>query len=146
MTKMVDVSDKSVQKRRAVAEGKLRLKPDTVDKIRAGDVKKGDVLTVSQIAGIQAAKGTSDIIPLCHQIPLSSVDIELKLGRDSVTARTTVITKNVTGVEMEALVGTTVALLNVWDMVKYLEKDKNGQYPVATILGVKVLEKSKEDL
>jgi len=146
MTRMVDVSGKSVQRRRAVAEGRLKLKAGTVSKIRIGDVKKGDVLTVSQIAGIQAAKATADIIPLCHQIPLSSVDIQFKLGKDRVTARTTVITSNVTGVEMEALVGTTVALLNVWDMVKYLEKDEDGQYPVAAILDVKVLEKSKEDL
>jgi len=146
MTKMVDVSGKSVQRRRAVAEGSLKLRPDTIKKIRAGEIRKGDVLTVSQIAGIQAAKGTADIIPLCHQIPLSSVDVEFELKKDHVTARTTVITNNVTGVEMEALVGTAVALLNVWDMVKYLEKDKDGQYPVATILDVRVLEKSKEDL
>lgn len=146
MTKMVDVSDKLVQKRKAVAEGRLKLRQETVKKIRAGEVKKGDVLTVSQIAGIQAAKGTADIIPLCHQIPLSSVDVQFEFGKDSITARTTVITNNVTGVEMEALVGTTVALLNVWDMVKYLEKDKNGQYPVSAILDVRVIEKSKEAL
>ena len=146
MTKMVDVSDKIVQKRKAVAEGRLKLRQDTVKKIRAGEVRKGDVLTVSQIAGIQAAKDTADIIPLCHQVPLSSVDVQFEFGKDTVTARTTVITNNVTGVEMEALVGTTAALLSVWDMVKYLEKDKNGQYPVTAILDVRVLEKSKEAL
>jgi len=146
MTKMVDVSGKLMQRRKAIAEGRLKLKASTVKEIRSGSVKKGDVLTVSQIAGIQAAKGTSDIIPLCHQIPLSSVEVQFKLIKDTVIARTTVITNNVTGVEMEALVGTTVALLSVWDMVKYLEKDKEGQYPVATMFGVKVIEKSKEDI
>jgi len=146
MTKMVDVSGKLMQRRKAIAEGRLKLKASTVKEIRNGSVKKGDVLTVSQIAGIQAAKGTSDIIPLCHQIPLSSVEVQFKLIKDTVVARTTVITNNVTGVEMEALVGTTVALLSVWDMVKYLEKDKEGQYPVATMFGVKVIEKSKEDI
>jgi cyclic pyranopterin monophosphate synthase len=146
MTKMVDVSGKLTQKRRAIAEGRLKLKASTVKAIRARSVKKGDVLTVSQIAGIQAAKGTSDIIPLCHQIPLSSVEVQFKLVRDTVVARTTVITTNVTGVEMEALVGTTVALLSVWDMVKYLEKDEKGQYPVTTLFDVKVVEKSKEDI
>lgn len=143
MTKMVDVSGKPILKRRAVAEGQLKLRADTVKKILEGKVKKGDVITVSQVAGIQAAKGTADIIPLCHQIPLSSVDIQFEFGKDRITARTTVVTNNVTGVEMEALVGTSVALLNIWDMVKYLEKDKNGQYPVATILDIKVIEKSK---
>ena len=146
MTKMVDVSGKLMQRRKAIAEGRLKLKASTVKEIRSGSVKKGDVLTVSQIAGIQAAKGTSDIIPLCHQIPLSSVEVQFKLIKDTVIARTTVITNNVTGVEMEALVGTTIALLSVWDMVKYLEKDKAGQYPVATMFGIKVIEKSKEDI
>lgn len=146
MTKMVDVSGKLTQRRRAVAEGRLKLKASTVNDIRNGNVKKGDVLTVSQIAGIQAAKGTSDIIPLCHQIPLSSVEVQFKLAKDTVVARTTVITTNVTGVEMEALVGTTVALLSVWDMVKYLEKDDKGQYPVTMLFDVKVIEKSKEDI
>jgi len=146
MTKMVDVSGKLMQRRKAIAEGRLKLKASTVKEIRSGSVKKGDVLTVSQIAGIQAAKGTSDIIPLCHQIPLSSVEVQFKLIKDTVIARTTVITNNVTGVEMEALVGTTIALLSVWDMVKYLEKDKEGQYPVATMFDVKVIEKSKEDI
>jgi len=146
MTKMVDVSGKLMQRRKAVAEGRLKLKASTVKEIRAGRIKKGDVLTVSQVAGIQAAKGTSGIIPLCHQIPLSSVDVQFKLIKDTVIARTTVITNSVTGVEMEALIGTTVALLSVWDMVKYLEKDEEGQYPVATICDVKVIEKCKEEV
>lgn len=123
----------------------MRLKSSTVKAIREGKTKKGDVITVSQVAGIQAAKNTPNIIPLCHQIPLSSVDIQFNFERDSIIARTTVITNNVTGVEMEALVGTSVALLNVWDMVKYLEKDKNGQYPVAKIYDIRVLEKRKEE-
>jgi len=145
MTKMVDISDKRVVKRTAVAEGRLRLKKETIDIIREGKVRKGDPLSISQIAGIQAAKETWKIIPLCHQIPLSSVNIDLEIDDDCVVARTTVIANYMTGVEMEALVGTSIALMNVLDMVKYLEKDESGQYPVAEIFDLRVVRKSKEE-
>ncbi len=146
MTRMIDVSKKIHLRRTAVAEGTLKLKASTVRKIREGKIKKGDVLAASQIAGIQGAKGTSGIIPLCHLVPLLFVEVRFSLGKDSVTARTKVISNGVTGVEMEALVGTSVALLNVWDMVKYLEKDKDGQYPVAEVSGIRVLRKTKEEI
>ena len=145
LTRMVDISEKKTVRRECIAEGRLRLKVETVQAIREGKTKKGDVLTASQIAGVQAAKRTSQLIPLCHQIPLSSVDVQLELEGSTVIARTTVIANYTTGVEIEALAGTTIALINVWDMVKYLEKDENGQYPTTEILSVRVIRKSKEE-
>ena len=143
MTKMINISGKDTVTRTAVAEGKILLKESTIGAVRKGTVKKGDVLTVSQIAGIQAAKETADILPLCHQIPLFSVDINFSIKKDGIVARTTVVADYRTGVEMEALVGTATALLSVWDMVKYLEKDKDGQYPSTQISGIRVLSKKK---
>lgn len=145
MTKMVDISGKRSSHREAAAEGRLRLRPESIGAIRERSVRKGDVFTVSQIAGIEAAKRTWQSVPLCHQIPLSSVDVEMDIDGDCVVARTTVVADYSTGVEMEAVVGTMAALINAWDMVKYLEKDDDGQYPVAEIFGVKVLKKTKED-
>ena len=146
MTKMVDINDKPVVKRKAIAEGRLRLKPETLEAIKCGTVKKGDVFEISEVAGILAAKETARSIPLCHQIPLSAVDIVFFIEGNCVIARTTVMAESKTGVEMEALVATSVALLNILDMVKYLEKDENGQYPVAEIFGIRVIQKSKEEL
>jgi cyclic pyranopterin monophosphate synthase len=144
MTKMIDISEKDIVRRTAIAEGKIFLSERTISAINKKTVKKGDVLTVSQIAGIQAAKDTANILPLCHQIPLFSVDINFKVQNDGVVSRTTVVADYRTGVEMEALVGTTAALLSVWDMVKYLEKDKDGQYPTTSISEIRVLSKKKE--
>jgi len=144
MTKMVNIEGKEIVTRTAVAEGKIILSGKTIRAVKGKKVKKGDVLTVSQIAGIQAAKDTANILPLCHQIPLLSVVVNLKVQKDGIVARTTVIAEYRTGVEMEALVGTTAALLSVWDMVKYLEKDKDGQYPMTSISEIRVLSKKKE--
>ena len=144
MTKMINIEGKEIVTRTAVAEGKIILSGKTIRAVKGKKVKKGDVLTVSQIAGIQAAKDTANILPLCHQIPLLSVVVNLKVQKDGIVARTTVIAEYRTGVEMEALVGTTAALLSVWDMVKYLEKDKDGQYPMTSISEIRVLSKKKE--
>ncbi len=144
MTKMVNIEGKEIVTRTAVAEGKIILSRKTISAVKGKKVKKGDVLTISQIAGIQAAKDTANILPLCHQIPLLLVDVNLKIQKDGIVARTTVIADYRTGVEMEALVGTTAALLSVWDMVKYLEKDKDGQYPMTSISEIRVLSKKKE--
>ena len=144
MTKMVNISEKETVTRTAVAEGKILLSERTIGAVKKKTVKKGDVLTVSQVAGIQAAKDTANILPLCHQIPLFSVDVNFKVQKDGIVARTTVVADYRTGVEMEALVGTAAALLSVWDMVKYLEKDKDGQYPTTSISEIKVLSKKKE--
>jgi len=140
---MVDISDKDVVPRFAEAEGEILLRPDTLEKIRRGEIKKGDVLATAEVAGIQAAKRTHELIPLCHQIPLSKVKILLDVKKDRIAARCLVKAEYKTGVEMEALVGATVALLTVWDMVKYLEKDEAGQYPLTRLSGVRVLKKEK---
>jgi len=144
--KMVDVSDKSVVKRIAEAEGRIWLQPKTIEKIRRGSIEKGDVFSAANIAGILAAKKTPELIPLCHLIPLSKVDISFDVDEKYVTAKCTVIGECKTGVEMEALVGVSTALLTIWDMVKSLEKDEKGQYPHTKISEIRVLKKVKEKL
>ena len=141
--KMIDVSTKETVPRRATAVGMLKLKKSTVDAIRNGEVLKGDPLAVAEMASILAVKKTSELMPLCHQVPVDAVDVKFRLGADSVEAECTVAATYRTGVEMEALTGVAVALLNVWDMIKYLEKDEGGQYPDTAITGIKVTEKWK---
>jgi cyclic pyranopterin phosphate synthase len=143
MVKMVDISEKKVVRRVAVAEGWLLLKRSTLKAISSGDIKKGDVRSASKLAGIQAAKATSTILPLCHQVPLTSVEVDIRLRGDRLVAVCEVSAEYKTGVEMEALVGVTAALLNVWDMVKYLEKDSRGQYPGTRIGEVRIIRKEK---
>ena len=142
--KMVNVSDKSVVKRIAEAEGKIWLQHETIEKIRRGRIEKGDVFSAANIAGILAAKKTPELIPLCHLIPLSKVDISFDVSEKYVTAKCTVVGECKTGVEMEALVGVSIALLTIWDMVKSLEKDENGQYPHTKIGEIRVLKKVKK--
>jgi len=144
--KMVDVSDKPVVKRIAEAEGKIWLQPETIEKIRRGSIEKGDVFSAANIAGILAAKKTPELIPLCHLIPLSKVDVSFDINEKFVTAKCTVVGECKTGVEMEALVGASTALLTIWDMVKSLEKDEKGQYPHTKISEIRVLKKVKEKL
>ena len=119
---MVDVSGKPVQLRRAVASGQITLQQDTIRLIRENLIKKGDVLTVARIAGIQAAKQTSSLIPLCHPLQISKVDIRLSLGNHGIDCAATVICSGQTGVEMEALTAVSVALLTVYDMCKAVDK------------------------
>jgi cyclic pyranopterin phosphate synthase len=118
--KMIDVSGKKVVSRKAVAAGVIKLKASTVEAIREGRIKKGDPLTVGEIAAILAVKKTPELIPLCHNIPIGKAHVEYRLEEKSITARCTVTTNAQTGVEMEALAGVTIALLNIWDMTKYL--------------------------
>jgi cyclic pyranopterin phosphate synthase len=122
--RMVDVSAKADTVRVAIARGEVQMKPETLALIRAGLIKKGDVLTVAQIAGIQAAKRTADLIPLCHPLPLTNVDIDLQLDDTLpgvlITATAKVTGK--TGVEMEALTAVSVAALTIYDMAKAAEK------------------------
>ncbi len=141
--KMIDVSGKEVVHREAEATGRINLKRDTIKKIRSGEIKKGDPLPAAEIACILAVKKTPDIIPLCHPIPITSVDAEFRIADDHIEARCRVTADYKTGVEMEALTGVTAALLTIWDMVKYLEKDENGQYPSTAITDVRVTEKRK---
>jgi cyclic pyranopterin phosphate synthase len=141
--KMVDVSLKEVVHREAEAVGKIQLKKGTVDAIKAGKVKKGDPISVAEVASILAVKRTPETIPLCHPIPITSVTTEFQLGGDCIEARCRVMADYKTGVEMEALAGVAAALLTIWDMVKYLEKDEDGQYPSTAIAGIRVVEKRK---
>jgi cyclic pyranopterin phosphate synthase len=121
---MVDVSKKQPTHRVAVAQGRIRMAPATFDQVAQGNAKKGDVLGVARIAGIQAAKKTSDLIPLCHPIPLTrvAVDFELEPGGHAVLCRCTTETVGVTGVEMEALTAVQVALLTIYDMCKAMDR------------------------
>lgn len=143
MARMVDVGDKDVVKRTATATGRLVLKKSTLKAIVSGSIKKGDVISASKLAGIQAAKATSTLLPLCHQIPLTSVEVDIGVEKDCLRSTCTVAAFYRTGVEMEALAGATVSLLNAWDMVKYLEKDSRGQYPGTAIEDVRVVSKFK---
>lgn len=122
--RMVDVGHKPDTERTAVARGEIHMKKETLKLIREGQVRKGDVLTVAQIAGISASKRTSDLIPLCHPLPLTKVDVDLVLddGLPGIIITATAKTTGKTGVEMEALVAVSVAALTVYDMAKAAEK------------------------
>jgi len=142
--KMVEVGQKEVVFRKAIAKGRIRLKPETIRLIQEGKTKKGNVIASAQIAGILAVKRTWEIIPLCHPIPLTGVDITFEFGKDYIEATCEVRAYYKTGVEMEALTGVSVALLTIWDMVKAVEKDEKGQYPFTRIEDIRVVEKIKE--
>ena len=131
--------------RRAVAEGSIRLKKETIETIANRGVKKGDPLQAARIAGLQAIKRTPELLPHCHPIPLEHAEVtaEIDAASSSVRVRVEVAADWKTGVEMEALTGASVALLTVWDMVKYLEKDSGGQYPETSISGIRVVSKTK---
>jgi cyclic pyranopterin phosphate synthase len=141
--KMIDISDKDTIARKAIAQGKIVLKKETIQAIKEGKIKKGDPLTVAEIACIQAVKKTPELVPLCHPIPIDSVETKFSIGDTSIIVTCIVSASYKTGVEMEALFGTSVALLNIWDMVKYMEKDDNGQYLNSYIADIRVLEKRK---
>jgi cyclic pyranopterin phosphate synthase len=136
---MVDVGHKPVQKRIAEAEGIILLKPDTIQKIKENNLKKGDVLTVAKIAGIQAAKQTANLIPLCHSLLLNKVDVNLEVVNNGVKAFSMVKCTGQTGVEMEALTAVNVALLTVYDMCKAVDNEM--------VIGeVKLISKTKQNL
>ena len=142
---MVDVSGKAETFREATATGMIKLKPKTIDLIQNGKIAKGDPLYTAKIAGVLAAKRTSDLIPLCHPLPLTNVEVDVKVSeKNSVSATATVKTKAQTGVEMEALTAVSMALLTVWDMTKQYEKDAAGQYPSTTIDNIHVVKKFKQ--
>jgi cyclic pyranopterin phosphate synthase len=138
--RMVDISGKPVTERMAKAQGVIRMKRETLDAIRSGVTKKGDVLAVSRIAGIMAAKRTADLIPLCHPIPLTDVDLTIELDDDLPGVRVTSTAKTAaqTGVEMEAIVAATVTLLTLFDMVKGTDRSLEiGEITVTEKLGGK---------
>lgn len=134
--RMVDVGHKPDTQRTAVAAGEVRMKPETLALIRAGNLKKGDVLATAQLAGIMAAKRTADLIPLCHPLPLTHIEVNCELKDDlpGVAIIATVRTTGKTGVEMEALTAVSVAALTVYDMAKAAEKTMQ-------ITNVRLLEK-----
>ena len=134
--RMVDVGTKPVQQRRATAVGRLVCRAATLRALREKALPKGDVLTVAQIAGLQAAKKTSELIPLCHPLPLDHVEIQFRLGRDFVEVTCVAATSAKTGVEMEALTGVSVAALTLYDMCKAIDREMR-------IEGVRVVEKVK---
>jgi cyclic pyranopterin monophosphate synthase len=119
---MVDVSQKPDQQRQATAKGKIELQPDTLRKIKENDLKKGDVLAVARVAGIQAAKATPSLIPLCHTLWLSQVTIDFFYLENSMEVSCTAKCTGPTGVEMEALTGVSVTLLTIYDMCKAVDK------------------------
>ncbi|MGQ8338190.1 cyclic pyranopterin monophosphate synthase MoaC [Sunxiuqinia sp. A32] len=137
--KMVDVGSKTTQQRTATAEGFIRLNTDTIQLIRENQIKKGDVLTVAEIAGIQAAKKTSELIPLCHQLQLTKVSVNCELKDDGVLAICTSKCIGQTGVEMEALTGVQVALLTIYDMCKAVDK-------TMVMENIRLINKTKNDL
>ena len=136
---MVDVGNKPVQKRIAVASGAIYLEPGTIELIRLNEIRKGDVLSVAQVAGIQAAKQTSGLIPLCHPLLLTKVDVQCKLTDQGVEVMAMINCNGQTGVEMEALTAVSVALLTIYDMCKAVDNQM-------VIGSVKLIEKTKESI
>lgn len=140
---MVEVGEKINQKRKAIASGKIILSQDTIKMIENEEIKKGNVLTTAQIAAIQAVKNTSSIIPLCHPLNLTGIEVDFDVKKEEIITTCSVNMHGKTGVEMEAITGVSVALLTIWDMVKAVEKDGNGQYPNTRITDIRVLKKEK---
>jgi cyclic pyranopterin monophosphate synthase len=135
--RMVDVGGKPLSRRRAVARAEVRMAPATARRLR--DLPKGDALTTAKVAGIMAAKRTSELIPLCHPLPLSHVEVTLEVGEASVEIVASAETTAQTGVEMEALTAVTVAALTVYDMAKAIDKEM-------VVSEVRLVEKTKEDV
>ncbi len=136
--RMVDVSAKPLSVRVAIATGEICLKKNTVAAISRNEVAKGNVLATAQIAGIQAAKRTAELIPLCHPLPLSNVAIDFEVSPDAITGMCTARTTAQTGVEMEALTGVAVALLTIYDMCKAIDDEMK-------ISAVRLLKKTKRE-
>jgi len=120
---MVEVGDKEITKREAIATGKILMKQETIEKVKEGLIKKGDVLSVAQVAGIMGAKKTSEVIPMCHNIFLSGADIKFQFLSDGIGVEAIVKTESKTGVEMEALTAVSIACLTIYDMCKAIDKD-----------------------
>ena len=141
---MIDISEKDTIIRIAVASGKIKLGNETIERIKNNQVEKGDAFTVAKVSAINAVKKVPDLIPFCHPILITNVDIGFEIEGNiiKVTCKVKSIAK--TGVEMEALTGVSAALLNLWDVVKMYEKDEKGQYPSTLIYDIKVEQKIKE--
>jgi len=140
---MVDISPKGVILREAFAVGEIRLKPSTIERLKAKKIEKGDAIAAAEVAAIMAAKNTPNVLPFCHSIPITTIHTNHSYRRDSVKVESYVKGLAKTGVEMEALVAVSTYLLTIWDMVKQYEKDPNGQYPTTAITNVQVTKKIK---
>lgn len=140
---MVDISRKPSILREARASGTIRLKPETIQRIQKNQIEKGDVISTAKVSGVMAAKKTSELIPLCHPLPLSDVEITVQVEASALSIEATVKAIAKTGVEMEALVAACTALLTVWDMTKQYEKDSEGQYPTTMVDNIKIIRKLK---
>lgn len=121
--KMVNVGDKEVTKRMAVAEGAIYMKPETLTAITSGQTKKGNVLNTAKVAGIMAGKNTSGIIPMCHNVPLSGIDIDFEIGADNIVITAVAYCEGKTGVEMEALTAVSATALTIYDMAKAIDRE-----------------------
>ena len=141
--RQADISRKPVVFRQATATGRLVLSPKTLRLIKLGKLEKGDPLAISKTMAILAVKKTPEMLALCHPLKVEHIEVVETLHADSIEATVTVSAHEKTGVEMEALTAVSVALLNIWDVVKAYEKDRRGQYPTAKIDGIRVVEKVK---
>jgi cyclic pyranopterin phosphate synthase len=137
--RMVDVGNKKIQRRTAEASGMIHMAAETIQAIRDDQVKKGNVLAVARVAGIQAAKATSDMIPMCHPLPLDSISIDFGFRDDGIIATCNVSCQARTGVEMEALTGVSITLLTIYDMCKAIDKGMIMDQ-------IRLIHKQKEDL
>ena len=140
---MVDISPKEAITREATAVGEIRLRPSTIARLRAGRIGKGDAIAAAEVAAIMAAKGTPQILPFCHSIPITAVRTEHLFVGNALRVESYVRGQAKTGVEMEALTAAATYLLTIWDMVKQYEKDAKGQYPNTAITNLRVTKKIK---
>ncbi len=141
--RMADITEKSAIYREAIAMGKIRLRPETIRRIKEKKTVKGDPFHVAEVAAVMAAKKTPQIIPFCHPLLITDIEAQATLNADSISVKVKVKTTGKTGVEMEALTATTAYLLTIWDMVKSHEKDERGQYPTTVIEWIRVERKKK---
>ncbi|KKN30796.1 hypothetical protein LCGC14_0830350 [marine sediment metagenome] len=141
---MIDISEKDTILRIATASGEIILRKETVKRIKSKKIEKGDALTIAKVAAINAVKKVPDLIPFCHLVPITNIEVDFEIGSSTITVTCTVKSIAKTGVEMEALTGVSIALLNLWDVVKMYEKDEKGQYPSTVIYDIKVEKKIKE--
>ncbi len=143
---MINIADKGISSRTATATGRIYLKKSTIDAIIQKRVKKGDVTEATRVAATLATKNTPLIIPYCHNIPVEGIDVSLDVKDGYVQVSCTTSTTYKTGIEIEAITCVSAGLLNIWDMMKYLEKDETGNYPETRITDIEVVSKVKTPL
>ena len=141
---MIDISDKQIVKRTAIATGFIKLNQESLTHIKNKTNPKGDVLENAKLAAIQGVKQTPNLIFMCHPLPIENIDVDFEIEQDGVRVTVTVTAHYKTGVEMEALTGVSMALLTLWDVSKRFEKDETGNYPTTKIGDIRVLAKRKE--